>query len=53
MNFAMQYRQFYRIARFEREFRRGPYGRLARGFVLREPFFLPSNNCQWLMFPVY
>ena len=50
MNFRHAYLQFRRVARFERSFRLGPGGKIARGLVLSGSHFVKSNNCQWMMF---
>ena len=50
MNFRHAYLQFRRVAKFERAFRLGRGGKLARGLVLSSAQFVKSNNCQWMMF---
>ena len=50
MNFRHAYIQFRRVAKFERSFRLGSRGKIARGLVLGSAHFVKSNNCQWMMF---
>lgn len=50
MNFRHAYLQFRRVAKFERSFRPGPGGKIARGLVLDGAHFAHSSRCQWMLF---